>query len=222
MVSKNQNGSILTTVLIMVLALGFLAAGVFGVWSYSEGQSYKNDYKAKAKVDIDKATAQQKEQLQKEFDEQYKNPVKTYKGSVTYGSVSFDYPRTWSGLVDDTNTSTPIDGYFYPGILPSNNAKVPLALRVQLLSQDYASVVQKYTSQTKDGSITASAYIPPKMKDRANVVPGILFVGAIDKDKNGAVVVLQVRDKTLTLWTESKDFLGDFNNIVLPTLTFSP
>lgn len=222
MVSKNQNGSVLSVVMILVLAIGFLGASVFGFWAYSQGQDYKNNYEAKAKVDIEKALTVQKAALQKQYDEQAKSPVKTYKGPVTYGSITFDYPRTYSAYVDETNNSTPINGYFEPDVVPAVNGDTPFALRVQLLNQAYPSVVQQYAGQVKSGELTATAYIPPKMKDKANVEPGVRYDGLLDKETTGAVVIIQVRDKTLKVWTESKDYLNDFNNIILPTLTFSP
>ncbi len=223
MVIKSQNGSIASLAIILVLGIGLLATGGFGFWAYSQGQDYKNNYTAKAKIDVDKALAAQKADLQKQFDEQSKSPVKTYKGPVTYGSVAFDYPRTWSAYIDEANSSTPIDGYFHPDIVPATKSDgAPMSLRVQLMSQDYASVVRQYSSQTKDGSLTAAAYTPPKMKDKANVSPGVRLDGLIDKDTNGALVILQVRDKTLKIWTESKDYLADFNDVVMPSLSFSP
>jgi hypothetical protein len=36
------------------------------------------------------------------------------------------------------------------------------------------------------------------------------------------MVVIKVRDKTLKIYTESTDYMSDFNDIVLKNLTFSP
>ena len=51
--------------------------------------------------------------------------------------------------------------------------------------------------------------------------------GPITQDQNGngqtgAMLIIPVRDKTLQIYTESSDYLSDFNNIVLPSLTFVP
>jgi hypothetical protein len=35
-------------------------------------------------------------------------------------------------------------------------------------------------------------------------------------------VVIKVRDKTLKIYTESPQYLSDFNNIVLKSLSFAP
>jgi hypothetical protein len=36
------------------------------------------------------------------------------------------------------------------------------------------------------------------------------------------MLVIKVRDKTLEISTESNDYLNDFNNIILASLTFVP
>jgi hypothetical protein len=38
----------------------------------------------------------------------------------------------------------------------------------------------------------------------------------------GTMVLLPMRDKTLEIWTESNDYLNDFNTYVLPNMTFAP
>jgi hypothetical protein len=83
-------------------------------------------------------------------------------------------------------------------------------------------VVDSLSKNNKLGNLTASAYIPPKMEGVANVQPGTKFVGAIAQDTNGAMVVIKVRDKTLKIYSESTDFLNDFNSIILPSLTYLP
>jgi len=38
----------------------------------------------------------------------------------------------------------------------------------------------------------------------------------------GTIVLVPMRDKTLEIWTESNDYLPDFNTYILPNLSFSP
>jgi len=48
------------------------------------------------------------------------------------------------------------------------------------------------------------------------------LVGQIINGKKGSMVMFPLRDKTLKVWTEADQFVGDFNNSVLPNLTFVP
>ncbi|OGL34420.1 hypothetical protein A3F65_00235 [Candidatus Saccharibacteria bacterium RIFCSPHIGHO2_12_FULL_47_16b] len=209
--------------LVSVVSLSVLlaAAVIFGGWAYSGRQDYKNNTDKKIAEAVEIAKAAQKQELEAKFAEDSKLPHRTYKGSLTYGGVTFNYPRTWSALIEESS-SQPINGYFHPDVLPPLDSKTALALRVELINSEYASVADQYDSQIKDGSLKAVAYIPPQMVNVANVQPGLKLDGQLTSDFSGSMVVIKVRDKTLQLSTQSKDFLKDFNDTVLANLTFVP
>lgn len=222
MSSKDQNGSVAMFVTIFVLVLALVSVAVFGGWAYTGRQDYKNNSDQKADEAVAAAKKVQADELQKTFAEQEKQPVKTYKGPTTYGTVSFSYPKTWSGYVDEANSSEPINGYFYPNIVPGVQSKTAYALRLELVNTDYSSIVKQHDSQVKDGTAKASAYVPPKMVGIANVQPGTRLDGALGRDITGSMVIIKVRDKTLQIYTQSNDYLKDFNETVLASLTFAP
>jgi hypothetical protein len=95
-----------------------------------------------------------------------------------------------------------------------------------LVTGNYAQIVQQLNSQVKLGKIKAAAYVPPKVNGVANVQPGTRFDGQLVQTNagplTGSMVVIQVRDKVLKIYTLSNSYLNDFNNIVLPSLTFIP
>ena len=218
----NQSGSVTSLAAILVLALALVATAVFGGWAFTSRQDYKNNSDKKAAAAVEAAKKTQADELQKAFADQAKLPYKTYKGSTTYGSVGFNYPNTWSGYVDESASNEPINGYFHPAVVPGLQSKAAYALRVELVDSDYSSVLTGHDSQIKDGSVKASAYIPPKMVGVTNVQPGTRLDGALDSDTTGSMVIIKVRDKTLQVYTQSNDFLNDFSNVVLPSLTFAP
>lgn len=220
--SYNQNGSVASFAVIFILMLVIVGAAVFGGWAYTNGQDYKNNSDKKATEAVEAAKKVQADELQKTFAEQEKQPAKNYKGSITYGTVSFNYPKSWSGYVDEANSSEPINGYFYPNIVPGVQSKTAYALRLELVNTDYSSIVKQHDSQVKDGTVKASAYVPPKMVGVSNVQPGTRLDGALNQDTTGSMVVIKVRDKTLEIYTQSNDFLKDFNDIILASLTFAP
>ena len=217
-----QSGSVLSVVLIAFLVLGLLGALGFGFWAFSSRQDYKNNADTKIAAAVSVAKNAQAAELQKQFDEQAKSPYETYQSSPTSGSVTFSYPKSWSAYVDESNTSQPINGYFHPNQVPGIQSKAAYALRVEMVNTDYSQVVSALSSQTKENALKAAAYIPPKIQGVANVQPGTKFDGAIEQDKTGSMVVIKVRDKTLKIYTESTNFVSDFNNIILPSLTYLP
>jgi hypothetical protein len=222
---QNQTGST-SVVLAILFGVLFLAAAGFGGWAFMGRQDYKDNSDQKSATAVEAAKKSQAAELQKKFDEDYKNPNKTYQGPVSFGSVKFNYPKTWSAYVDENSGSTPINGYFYPDKVPSIQSGAAYALRVELLSSTYSQVLQQYNSQIKQGLLKVSAYVPPKMNGVSNVQPGTRLDGIVSRsaagNHTGSMVILQVRDKTLRIYTEVPNFLNDYNNIVLPTLTYAP
>ena len=225
-VSYNSGGgqkrNILFTVVLALLLVGSL---VFGGWAFKNMQDYKNNSDKKAATAVEAAKKVQAAELQAGFDQLSKSPNKTFQGSPTYGSISFSYPKTWSAYVDTSNTSEPINAYFHPNEVPGIQSKTAYALRLELLSTDYAQLIQQFSSQITSGKVTAKAYTPPKLNGVTNVQPGTLFSGQInsqDSTQQGTLLAIKVRDKTLQISTQSNDYLSDFSSTILPSLSFAP
>lgn len=225
MQKHNQDGSTIVVVNVVVTLL-LIACAAFAAWAFQGRQDYKNNVDQKVTKAVSAAEAAQETKLKQQFAEESKNPNKTYSGSPTYGSVNFKYPKTWSAYVDETNNNMPINGYFHPDKVPGVLGQTAFALRVELVNTSYAAVIRQFDSQIKTGRVRAVAYVPPKMNGKANVLPGTRLNGAINQSQRipqqGSMVVVQVRDKTLKISTQSTDYLSDFNNIVLASLSFVP
>lgn len=169
--------SILTTVL---LSLALVAALAFGGWAFSKMQDYKNNADQKTAAAVEAAKKVQAAQLQDQFNEQSKSPYKVFKGSPTYGTITFQYPKSWSAYVDSSNSSEPINGYFNPGVVPGIQSKTAFALRLELVNTDYSQVVQQLSQGISQGNVTAKAYLPQKLNGVANAQAGTLFSGQIN------------------------------------------
>jgi hypothetical protein len=217
--SMERGFSILILPLILSVLL-LVGAAVFGGWAYTHMQDYKNN--VGTKVDAAVAIAIQKESVAKDavFTEQEKQPLKTYQGPAAYGSVTINYPKTWSAYVkDDTNSNPYVEGYFYPSVVPDiQSSDSAFALRVQVIQQPYSSVLSDLTGYVTQGLSTVKPYAAPKVK---NVI-GVRVDGKISGNKNGSMVVLPLRNMTLKIWTEAPAFRSDFNSNILPNFTFAP
>lgn len=204
----------------IIFALLFIGALVFALVEYSGKKSAETDVSGKiyrAVVTAKQDTAAEKEA---EFAERVKSPLRTYAGPQAYGSVTISYPASWSSYVIDDNDSSPfVDGYFYPQTVPDiGNEKAAFALRVQIVSQSYDNVLKQIAQYTKKGTTTIKPYKAPKVPS----VIGSEVTGQIDSDRQGTMVIFQIRDKTLKIWTESPRFQADFDKYILPNFTFLP
>lgn len=226
MVKHNQDGAVNGLVISLVMTVVLLIGAIsFGAWAYSSQQDYKKNSDAKAAVAADVAKEAANDAKEKEFLERVKEPYKTYEGPDTAGSLVLNFPKTWSGYVDDggaagsTNSGVGLNGYFSPGVVPSTTDRdAAFALRIQVVPQAYASVLEGFGSQQQAGKLSISAYVLPKLPK----IVGVQVKGELADKKNVTMVVLPLRGDTLEVWTEGSQYIDDFNNHILPNLSFSP
>lgn len=203
------------------LSVFFLVVSIgFGAWAFTQMLDYKEHSDAKVAVAVAQAKQDEDKVKDAAFAEADKQPLKTYLGSATYGSVSVSYPKTWSAYIVDKRNSSPfIDGYFYPDAVPDAGSQSSVfALRVQVVDAAYSDVLNNLASAVKQGTVKLTPYAAPKVPS----VVGSRIDGQLTQGKTGSMVILPLRNMTLKVWTEAPQFQDDFNNNVLPNLTFKP
>ncbi len=214
---KSFNGLIIPLVLAVIL---FLAAAGFGVWAFAGMQDYKNNSDKKISSAVTIAQQETTTAKDKEFTEKYKNPLNEYKGPASFGTLNIKYPRTWSAFVTEATATggTPVDGYFHPGFVPGLLSGTDYALRVRVVSKQYADELKQFESKIKTGKVKASPFKPAKVEG----VVGTRIDGEINTGQQDSMVLFPLRDKTIEISTESAQFRGDFDSIILANLTFVP
>lgn len=198
----------------------FVAAAGFGMWAFANMQDYKNNSDKKVATAVQIAQQETSSAKDKEFVEKEKSPLKEYKGPAAFGTLSIQYPKTWSAFVteSDNNGGTPIDGYMHPGFVPGLQSGTDFALRVKVVSRQYADELKQYESRVKAKKVSISPYTAPKVSG----VLGSRIDGEINTGQQDSMVLFPLRDKTIEISTESSQFKGDFDSIILANLTFVP
>ena len=181
---------------------------------------YRDDYQAKATIDINKAKEEQKAQLSSEFQEIEKLPTKTYQTQSSWASVKIVYPKTWGLYANEDNAKGVVNNWFNENYVPDiSNKDNTYSLRLEYLDKNYTSVAKSFDSAVSKGAIKVTPY---KAINVSGGETGIKLDGEIRAGITGSMIILPVRDKTLQLWTESDRYIKDFNEIVLNNLTYSP
>lgn len=214
-----HKSSKLPVVFAVVFALLFICALVFGLWAFSERNDYKNNSDTKAASAVEAALAKQKDELSQEFSEQAKSPYLTFNGPATYGSFSFEYPKTWSVYVEESNQSANLfTVYMHPeSILDIDKKENLQAFSLQVTGSSYDEQIKRLDSAVGQGRISASTFRPAQVES----VLGLRVRGEIENDITGQQVFIPIRDRTLILTSESDDYASDFDRI-LSTLKFIP
>ncbi len=218
----SERGSV-SPLLVSTIILGVFLFGacIAFIWAYSGMVNWQKNGQAKIDQAVTQAKALQTKQDNAEFMQREKTPNRHYQGPAETGSVRFDYPKTWSGYVA-TSDGNNLTLYFYPIMVPVVNPDVtPYALRVVVSPNDYAKTLLDFKSAVDKGSIKASP-VTIGAREGFDGYKGMRFDGQLAQTINGSVVVFRVRDKTLKLYVDSKDFKKDFDETILRTLQFQP
>lgn len=221
MTIRNQQGGVQAgTLIAVVMTVLFVFALIFGLLMFTG----KSDIQKNLDAKVAEGVAAQEKVIEAKKDaelaEKEKSPVKTYVGPSTFGSITFNYPKTYSAYVIESVTSsgTPLDGFLQPNVVPKDDKSVSFALRFQLISASYDTQVKAFDAPLKTSKVTVKPFRAAKVSD----VLGVRIDGEISTGKQGSMIIVPVRDKTLKVWTESKEGIADFNTYVLPELTFAP
>lgn len=213
---KKPLGLIISLVAFIVL---FIAASVLALIYYFQMQDYKNNSDQKAAVAVEIANQKQKDELEKQFEEKYKEPLVKYTSPAQYGSVSLSYPKTWSAYVNEGTGTSAVDAYFNPSFVPAPEASrdYKYALRAQILNSNYQRELDGYKQFIEKGE---TKVIP--LSGLPNNSTGTRLEGKINDKSNGVVVIIPVRDKVLKIWTEGDVYRADFDNFIIKNLNYNP
>jgi hypothetical protein len=219
---RSQQGYIDALFLPLIIVGVLLIASIgFGAWAFSSRGDYKNHSDKKVADAVQVANQAQQKIDAAQYAEDAKNPLKTHVGPEAYGSVSVQYPKTWSAYVIEHtgNNGTPMNDYFNPDVVPDTTDQTgAYALRIQVQPVSYSNAMQQYAGLVAAKKVTVTPYNLPK-------VPGVVgsrVDGQIAANKQGSMIVLPMRNMALLVSTESPNYEDDFNKIILPNLTFSP
>lgn len=209
----DQNGLLNPlTIPVIFLVLLFIGTTVTSIMYYSRYVEQRDQNKPIIAAAVKEATAQQKKELQAEFDEREKIPTKQYISPSEFGSVKLVIPKTWSSYVS-TEASNSMQYLGHPNFVPS--ADVNYALKMEIVQNSFSNEIVTYDEAVKKGDLKATAI-------QASGITGTRLDGLLEENQAGSMVIFPLRDKTLKISTESKEFENDFNNIVLKRLTFVP
>lgn len=192
---------------IMVLVLTGLT-----VWLYMGYTDYKNNSDQKVSAAVEQAKADQSASDEAKFLEREKLPTRTFTGPADLGSVSFQYPKTWSAYTAKQATS--LETYLHPETVPPVATTQPYAVRVLVEDKPYETVIKVYDALVKKGDLRSS---PVTIEGYS----GIRLDGKFTKDREGSAVIFKIRDKTLTVATDASAFKNDFDNTILKSLKFN-
>lgn len=212
----DERGSV-NPLLIASIILGVVAAGFAGgfIWAYSNYVDQRDNVNDKVAVAMEAAKKEQSELDDKKLVEALKQPYTQLVGPDDFGRVTLNYPKTWSLYIANNGSGNSYEAYLHPGGVPAISSSQAYATRVVVNSTAYENAVNSYASAVKKGDLKSSPITVGNFT-------GMRLDGKFSASRTGSAVIFKVRDKTLTLATDSTAYQQDFNDVIVKSLNFNP
>ncbi|MCQ2570663.1 MAG: hypothetical protein MJ154_00195 [Candidatus Saccharibacteria bacterium] len=206
-----KDTTLIETIILIVVCLIAAAAIVFAVIFFMQYNELKANYDSDKGLAVAEAVKIQEDADNASFAEREKLPFYSFTGPSDYGSISFQYPKTWNVYVEsDGSNNSDFKAYFKPTqVDPIKNKDSRYALRFSILDRQYTSVQSSYESKVKNGKMTSSMFNADE-----NRISGIKYEGEIEKDMNGIVVLIKVNDKTAIFQMDADVYRTDFETLL--------
>ena len=172
----------------------------------------KTNFETKAKAREDAAKIATSEKLQAQFAEAEKVPYEAFVGPDDLGRVAFSYPKTWSVYIN--KDTQPYEAFLNPRRVHPVSGNNRYALRLVIEDMDYTKVLEKYNELIKKGDLKSSVIT-------LNGQQSTRLDGKFTKQISGSAAIFKIRDKTVTLRTDTGDTHKDQFNKILESLTFN-
>ena len=206
-----KDTTLIETIILVIVCLIAAAAIVFAVIFFMKFNELQTNYESDKGLAVAEAVKAKQDDLEKEFAEREKLPFYSFTGPSDYGSISFQYPKTWSVYVEsDGVDNSDYKAYFRPSqVDPIKNKNSRYALRFSILNRQYDTVQKNYETKVKNGKMTSSIF-----NADGNNITGIRYEGEIEKEINGVVILVKVNDKTAVFQMDAEAYRTDFENLV--------
>jgi hypothetical protein len=199
-------------ILTIFLGVGMVLFGVLATYAWTDNSNIHSTLDqrlAKAKTE---AAAKQKDEDTLANQKANELPYYSFVANAQDGAFTLQLPKNWSIYNGRSAAgSVQLNMLSDPETVVDNlggNAQNTHALVVQLLRQSQTEVLQKYSEKVKLKKLTQSSV-------EVSGMAAVKLEGAIDEQRHtGILIVLPVRDKTLTFTVQDMKYAEQFNKIV--------
>ena len=198
----------LILVFLIVLGLGTLIFGVLTVTFSSKAATATKTLETQKTAAAAKARDEQKKLDNENNAKANESPFRAYTAPPEYGSFVINFPKNWSGYVDQETSGTQIQLLLNPDFIHKTKGQDELmASRVLLIQRPEDQYLAQFSGLIKSG----------KLKQNAATVsgqPGVDLTGEFNDHKTVRLIVVPIRDKILVFTSENAKYAAEFAEIL--------
>ncbi len=207
-VTEKKSHNIIETLLLLIATVIAIVFIWLYVQKYVDYEAAVTDVDGQIDAAVAMAVAENTTKMEEEFFEREKYPYNEFLGPADYGSLSFQYPKTWSVYIaDDALDGGDFRAYLNPGEVEPVSSQTINALRVTIRDEAFDNVVRNYDSRVKNGRLQFEVR-------KVGGVSANLYIGELPNNIRGALVAFKLRDKTVLLQTDAEIHISQFYAIL--------
>lgn len=209
---NNSRKTVELVALIITSLLAITFIGLF-IWKYIEWDSVKTDVDGQIDAAVAIAVSENTTKLENDFLEREKHPYKNFVGPADYGSLSFEYPKTWNiYIAKEATNGGDFEAYLNPGeVLPVSATSIN-ALRVTIRTVSFENAIKPYDGLIKNGKLSVTT------RDVGGTIANV-YTGELPSKIQGIVAIFKIRDKSVLVQTDAMLFRDEYFRL-LDTISF--
>jgi hypothetical protein len=195
-------------VLLGILGLGAVVFALLTVTFYQKANTATTTLNNQVNHAVSQAKTDQKKADDEAAIKANESPFRSYIAPVSDGSFQINFPKNWSGWVDQEPSGTQVSLAVNPDFVrKSNNADELMATRVQLIERPSAQYMQQFAGNIQRGTIKQA-------NTTISGQPAYDLTGQFSDQKTSRMVVVPVRDKVLIFINENNKYAQEFTTIL--------
>jgi hypothetical protein len=213
--APNKTANLIKTILLAVFIVATLGLTCLAIVMYTNWQDAESDVDGKVSLAVASAENKLRTKLEDEFAEKEKYPFTSLITPADLGSLSIEYPKTWSVYIpnDGNDGTNKFEAYLNPSYVGKVEKTSVFAIRLEITNTSTDKVKETYAGYVKKGTMSVSNTVV----NGANVD---VYTGTLPSKNQGIICIIKIRDKTATIQTDSLLFKDDFYK-VLATVKFN-
>jgi hypothetical protein len=205
---SSRGRSPVTMILIVLLGLGTLGFGALALTetgiATKDQNSLNSDVLTAAK---NAASVQQKTDTKNEAAAN-ESPFRSYVSPSIYGSFQINFPKDWSGFVDQEQSGTLINLIVNPNFIQTTNNQPNLAAaKVQLIDQVSSQYMQQFQGSVQSGQVS-------QKNITVSGISSFDLTGTFGDQRTTREVVVPVRNQVIVFFIENGAYMSEFNEIL--------
>jgi hypothetical protein len=196
-------------ILIVFLGIGLILFGGLSIYAFGKANTATSTLEKQKSVAVSDAIKKQQAADYLSNLKSNESPYRTYTAPVDYGSFQITFPKNWSAYDQESvQSQTQVVLSLNPDFVYQTNGQFnPAAVRVTLTQQLTTTVLSAFKDQLRTN----------KMKQQDITVSGLKgydLTGAFPDKKTIRAIYIPIRDKTMIISTEDKNYADEYNQIL--------